>query len=499
MEQLLLINAFFLLLVGVVCGIWFWHWRAGRAGRGQHGDARNGEDSSEAGRPLQQLNAQLQEQQDENRKIELQLTAARESLHNAENRLQERQRQLDSRDQALLRLNREQAGLQADNAVLQTRLEQEKRVSEEKLALLQKAGKDMQNHFENLAQRIFDEHGRKFTSTSKAGMDSVVKPLQEQLGNFRKRLDDIHDRESRDRQNLHNEIVQLKSLNERITQEALNLTRALKGDSRKRGDWGEVILERVLESSGLVKGREYLVQYHLRDEQGRERRPDVIVLLPEDRHVIIDSKVSLNAYTDYCNAEQEADRIRLGRDHLAALRNQVTSLAGKNYPALAQRARMNSPDMVLMFVPVEPALLFACEQDPNLFQDAFREGVILVSPSTLSMNLQLIHNLWRYERQNRNTRRIVEQAAAMHDKFAGFVDALEELGARLDGARDSWQTAHKRLTSGRGNLLKRVSDLGKLGIQGKKSLPAAPEQEAEELELSSDAAPGNQTQAAVSQ
>lgn len=496
MEQILWINAFFLFLFVFLGGVWFLHWRAERR---QQSDARHEEHSSATGQELEQTRAQLQEQQDKNRQIELQLVATRETLHNTDNRLQERQRQLDSRDQQLLRLNSEQARLQADNAVLQTRLEQEKRASEEKLALLQKAGKDMQNHFENLARRIFDEHSRKFTSTSKASMDDVVKPLQEQLGNFRRRMDDVHDRESRDRQNLHNEIVQLKSLNERINQEALNLTRALRGDSKKRGDWGEVILERVLEASGLVKGREYLVQYNLRDERGRERRPDVIVRLPEDRHVIIDSKVSLNAYTDYCNAEQEADRIRLIREHLTALRNQITSLAGKNYPALAQRAEMNSPDMVLMFVPVEPALLLACEQDPNLFQSAFRQGVILVSPSTLSMNLQLIHNLWRYERQNRNTRRIVEQAAAMYDKFAGFVEALDELGTRLEGARSSWQTIHKRLTSGRGNLLKRVSDLGKLGIQGKKQLPPALQQGAEESDPIPDASARNRTQAAASQ
>ena len=354
-------------------------------------------------------------------------------------------------------------------AELKTRLTDERKQSEEKLILLEQAEKKMTDAFENLSNRILEEKSKKFTDQNKMNIGEVLNPLREQLGDFRKKIEDVYDKETKDRLSLYHEITNLKSLNEQMSKDAINLTKALKGESKTRGNWGEVILERVLEESGLKNGREYEVQGSYKDESGKLYYPDVVVHLPNSRDVVIDSKISLNAYERYYSAEDEQEKKLAISEHLISVRSHVSSLKGKNYDELVG---VNSLDMVLMFVAIEPALMLAFEHDENLFQDAFKSGIFLVSPSTLTMNLQVIQNMWRYEYQNQNAQEIAKRAGDMYDKFAGFVEALEDIGDKLGKAQGAYDTAHNRLIDGKGNLISRAEAIRKLGdLKTNKLLP----------------------------
>jgi DNA recombination protein RmuC len=355
-------------------------------------------------------------------------------------------------------------------AELNTLLEDERKLTQEKISLLQKAEKSMTLAFENLSNKILEEKSKKFTEQNKLNMGGILNPLREQLGDFKKKIEDVYDKETRDRVSLFNEITSLKSLNQQMSKDAINLTKALKGESKTRGNWGEVILQRVLEDSGLENGREYETQKSYRDQHGKRFQPDVVIHLPDNKHVVIDSKVSLNAYEKFCSSEISEEKEQALAEHLNSIRKHITDLQGKNYDELAN---VNSLDMVLMFVPIEPALMLATEKDENLFSDAFKSGIILVSPSTLNMNLQIIHNMWRYEYQNKNAREIAKRAGNMYDKFVGFIDALEDVGDKLENAQVAYQTAHKRLTSGKGNLVGRAETIHKLGLQTNKKLDKA--------------------------
>lgn len=355
-------------------------------------------------------------------------------------------------------------------AELNTLLEDEKKLTQEKITILEKAEKNMTSAFENLSNKILEEKSKKFTEQNKLNMSETLNPLREQLGDFKKKIEDVYDKETRDRVSLFNEITSLKSLNERMSKDAINLTKALKGDSKTRGNWGEVILQRVLEDSGLKNGREYEAQESYRDEHGKLFYPDVVVHLPDNKDVVIDSKVSLNAYEVFCAAEDDEEQKKALADHLNAIRKHVTDLQGKNY---AELVKINSLDMVLMFVPIEPALMLAFEQDKNLYHDAFKRGIFLVSPTTLHMTLQIIHNMWRYEHQNKNAQEIAKKAGDMYDKFVGFVDSLEDIGDKLNKAQSSYKTAHNRLTIGKGNLVSRAEAIHQLGLQTKKKLDKA--------------------------
>jgi len=355
-------------------------------------------------------------------------------------------------------------------AELNTLLEDERKLSQEKLTLLENAEKNMTSAFENLSNKIMEEKSKKFTEQNKQNIDATLIPLREQLGEFKKKIEDVYDKETRDRVSLFNEINSLKSLNQQMSKDAINLTKALKGESKIRGNWGEVILQRVLEDSGLKNGREYEAQESYRDEHGKLFYPDVVVHLPDNKDVVIDSKVSLNAYEKFCAAEDDEEQKQALTEHLNAIRTHVSDLQDKNYDELV---KINSLDMVLMFVPIEPALMLAFEQDKNLYHDAFKRGIILVSPTTLHMTLRIIHNMWRYEYQNKNTQEIAKRAGDMYDKFVGFVDALEDVGDKLDKAQSAYQTAHNRLADGKGNLVGRAEAIRKLGLQTNKKLDKA--------------------------
>ena len=402
--------------------------------------------------------------------LELKLAVENERLENKTSQINELKEKVEQQESSY---HQQQKVTETDKvkiAELQTLLEDERKLTHEKIALLEKAEENMTTAFENISTRIIEEKSKKFTEQNKQNIGEILNPLREQLGDFRKKIEDVYDKETRDRVSLFNEITSLKSLNEQMSKDAINLTRALKGESKTRGNWGEVILQRVLEDSGLKNGREYEAQESYRDKHGKLFYPDVVVHLPDNKDVVIDSKISLNAYEKFCSSEDSEEQKQALTEHLNAIRTHVSDLEDKNYDELV---KINSLDMVLMFVPIEPALMLAFEQDNNLYHDAFKRGIILVSPTTLHMTLRIIHNMWRYEYQNKNAQEIAKRAGDMYDKFVGFVDALEDVGDKLDKAQSAYQTAHNRLVDGKGNLVGRAEAIRKLGLQTNKKLDKA--------------------------
>jgi DNA recombination protein RmuC len=363
----------------------------------------------------------------------------------------------------------ENVALQAKLSELETRLEDERRNAAEKLALLQEAREQLKMEFQNVANKIFEDKSQKFTEQNRENIEGVLKPMREQLLDFKKKVEDVYDKESKDRVSLLNEIIHLKTLNERISEDAVNLTNALKGQSKTRGSWGEMILERVLEESGLQKGREYEVQTMYASEEGQRRHPDVIVHLPEGKDIVIDSKVSLTAYEKYCTAGTEETRDKRLKEHIISIRTHIKSLSEKRYEDLEG---IRTLDFVLMFLPIEGAFWTAIESEQGLFNEAFDKNIMLVSPSTLLATLRIINNIWRYEDQNKNALIIAKKAGDLYDKFVGFIEALDDVGQKIDKARESYQTARNRLTDGRGNLIKRSEELRQLGVKAQKELPA---------------------------
>ena len=373
------------------------------------------------------------------------------------------------KEEQLAELQQQLSQYKAQIAELSTVLDEERKQAVEKIALLNEAREQLKNEFQNLAQQIFEEKSNKFVDQNRAAVDQLIRPLREQIGDFKKRVEDVYDKETRDRTTLHAEINHLKELNQKISKEAINLTRALKGDSKTRGNWGEVVLERVLEASGLQKGREYDVQVSLQDENGNRYQPDAVVRLPEGKDVIVDAKVSLKAYEAFYNAEAPEEKEKHLSAHIDALRNHIRSLAGKRYDTLEG---VRSLDFTLMFVPIEPAFLAAVEKEGALFSEAFEKSIMVVSPSTLLVTLRTIQNIWRHEYQNRHAMEIASRAGGLYDKFVGFVEALEEVGLQLERARKAYRTAHDRLSGGRGNLIRRTQQLKDLGAKAAKELPS---------------------------
>lgn len=328
--------------------------------------------------------------------------------------------------------------------------------------------KQLQMEFEQLANKIFEEKQNKFSQISKESLDATLQPMREQLDGFRKRVEEVHSADLMDRNRLKGQIEELHKQAQQIGQDAVSLAKALKGESKTQGDWGEMILERLLEDAGLIRDSEYFIQTGFRDEEGRLQKPDVVLKLPEGRALIIDSKVSLKHYQDYVNTDDEAERARLLNQHVASLRSHFKGLANKRYQDLED---IKSVDFVFMFVPVEPAYLLALRNDPQLFEDAFGQNVTLVSHTTLMPMLKTVESLWRNEKQNKNAREIAQQAGSMLDKFSGVVEALDELGGLIEKSQRAYELTRSRLSEGRGNLLGRAKKLKELGATTSKSLP----------------------------
>jgi len=358
------------------------------------------------------------------------------------------------------------AAYQAKQAALEARLEESGKAFAEKEALFRESSESLKQEFELLANRIFERQGK----AHQEKLSTVLSPFKDQITDFRKRVEQVYHTESKDRASLLTEVKNLQQASEKINQEAENLTKALKGDSKLQGNWGELVLERVLEESGLRAGYEYFLQETRRSQSGDLKRPDVLIRLPEDKDVVIDAKVSLTAYEQALSTDDPAQRQTYLKQHLASLRAHVKRLSDQEYAHLED---VRSLDFVLMFVPIESAFTLAVEEDHKLFTDAFEKRIVIVSPTTLMMTLRIIHNVWRAEKQNHNAQEIARRAGALYDKLRGLVEDMERLGAQLNTVEKTYQAAVGKISSGKGNLVRQVEQFRELGAHVKKPLPKA--------------------------
>jgi DNA recombination protein RmuC len=331
--------------------------------------------------------------------------------------------------------------------------------------------------FENLANKILEEKTVKFTEQNKENLKNILSPLQEKIQHFEKKVEDTHKESIDYHAALRQQIVGLKEMNEQMSKETLNLTKALKGDSKMQGNWGELILERVLEKSGLEKGREYEVQQSFITDEGSRVFPDVVINLPDGKKMIVDSKVSLTAYERYANAEDEAQKALFLKDHINSIKRHVEQLSDKNYHDLYQMA---SPDFVLLFIPIESAFAIALNDDNSLYNKAFERNIIIVTPTTLLATLRTIDSMWTNQKQQENALEIARQAGALYDKFEGFVTDLIKIGKKMEEAKIEYTNAMTKLVDGKGNLIGSVERLKKMGAKAKKSLPDSIIKRAEE-------------------
>ncbi len=322
--------------------------------------------------------------------------------------------------------------------------------------------------FENLANKILDEKTNKFTEQNKENMKNILTPLQDKIINFEKKVEDTHKESIDYHAALRQQILGLRDMNAQMSKETINLTKALKGDSKMQGNWGELVLERVLEKSGLEKGREYEVQQSFITDEGNRVFPDVVINLPDGKKMIVDSKVTLTAYERYINEEDDDAKEQHLKDHVSSLKRHVDQLGDKNYQDLYH---MESPDFVLLFIPIESAFAIALNEDTNLYNKAFEKNIVIVTPSTLLATLRTIDSMWANQKQQENALEIARQAGALYDKFEGFVSDLLKIGKKMDEAKTEYQGAMNKLVEGNGNLITSVEKLKKMGAKAKKSLP----------------------------
>jgi len=375
---------------------------------------------------------------------------------------------LAQKDATIDRLNQEISRHQTTIAELQIAMEKDREAAVEKLALLEEAKIRLGNEFRLLANQVFEEKGKAFSEKNKSSLDEILKPVQSELKVFRDRIETVHKEDIEARSSLKEQLLNLQSLNKQMNDEARNLTRALKGDKKMQGDWGELILETVLEQSGLRKGKEYKTQGGFRDEGGNLRKPDVILNLPDGKHMVIDSKVSLLAYNEFMNAEDESVRERALAAHVQSIRNHIDDLSSKDYSSLIG---LKSPDFVFMFMPIEAAFMAAFQTDEKLFSKAFDRNIVVVTPTTLLATLRTVENIWRYERQNENAKRIADKAGSVYDKLRGFLEDFEKIGSQLATVQKSYDGALNKLTHGQGNLVRQAQGFVELGVKVKKQLP----------------------------
>ncbi|WP_099049127.1 DNA recombination protein RmuC [Pseudomonas citronellolis] len=370
------------------------------------------------------------------------------------------QAEREGREEELRRLSAERAALAAE-------LREQQEGHQQRLGDLQAARDELRAQFAELAGKIFEEREQRFAEASQQRLGQLLDPLKERIQAFEKRVEESYQQEARERFSLGKELERLQQLNLRLGEEATNLTRALKGQ-KTQGNWGELVLERVLEHAGLEKGREYETQVSLRAADGERFQPDVLIRLPGDKQVVVDAKVSLTAYQQFVASEDEVIRQQALKQHVLSLRNHVKGLSGKDYRRLEG---LHSLDFVLLFMPVEAAFSVALQAEPNLFQEAFERNIVIVSPTTLLATLRVIDSLWRQERQTQNAREIAERAGALYDKFVLFVQDLDEMGSRLQQLDKAYAAARNKLCEGRGNLISRAEQIKLLGARASKSLP----------------------------
>ena len=368
---------------------------------------------------------------------------------------------------ASLRTERDTA---LQNAIrLEAALDSERKQGLGRIESLNEAKEALTIQFKNLANDILDDKTRRFTEQNALSLDALLKPLQTKLTEFKEQVATSYANESRERFALKSEIERLSALNVKMSDETRSLTQALKGDSKVQGNWGELVLESILESSGLRKGEEYLVQDNHTQVDGSRLQPDIVVRLPEGRHLVVDSKVSITAYARHAeSADADTAQIELNA-HIQSLRQHIQGLSSKNYSSLYG---VGSVDFVLMFIPIEPAFLLALKSAPNLYQEALAKNIVLVCPSTLMATLRTVAHLWRQDHQNKNALEIARQCGALYDKFVGFVDDMEKLGQRIDQAQTSYHDAFSKLKTGKGNLIRTAEKVRELGVKPSKTLPS---------------------------
>ena len=365
-------------------------------------------------------------------------------------------------------LQESESRLKSEISTLSTRLEEIRKSSEEKLALLQEARESLSVQFRNLAGEILEEKSQRFSQQNQTELNQLLDPLKLKITEFQTKVEDVYVKEGKDRTALATQVAQLMELNRTLSEEAQSLTRALTGSSKTQGNWGELLLDKVLEGSGLRKGIDYETQESHTREDGSRAQPDVVIHLPEQRHLVIDSKVSLNAYIDYANAPLETDRDMAVKRHLDSVRRHIGDLSSRKYQNLYS---LNSIDFVLMFVPLEPAFMLAVTSDSGLFSDAWEKNVLLVSPSTLLFVLRTVAHLWRQEAQSQNAQEIARRGGEFYDRLSAFVTDLEKIGERIDQARNSYQDARNKLCQNRGNVIRQAEMLKALGVNPTKSFP----------------------------
>jgi DNA recombination protein RmuC len=338
-------------------------------------------------------------------------------------------------------------------SALQTKLEEQHLGMQEKIELLKNSEEKLKTEFKNLATQILDENSKKFSAQNSESLGLILNPMKQQLNDFKKKVEDVYDKEAKDRSALQQELKTLQELNQKISTDAINLTNALKGNSKTQGSWGEMVLERVLESSGLRRGEEYVREEFLKNEDGKGYRPDVIVNLPNDRQVIIDAKTSLTAYEGYVSCSDSDEKNSFLKAHILSVNKHINELAEKRYEELKG---VNTLDFIFMFIPIESALMVALENDKELFDKAFKKKIVLVSPTTLLVALKAVENSWRYEKQAQSTTEVIRLAEKLYSKVRTFVEDFEKVGKQLNSAQKSYDEAHKKLSSGRDNIVRQI-------------------------------------------
>jgi DNA recombination protein RmuC len=379
---------------------------------------------------------------------------------------EEKRRQQENQD-LTRRQNEQVTRLREQLASVQEKNHQEQKQYTEQIQLLQSARADLTKEFENLANRIFENKQHQFSQHSKTLLDSTIDPLKNQLLEFRKKVEDAYDKENADRNRLSGQIVELQKQAQKIGEDAVNLAQALKGNHKMQGNWGEIVLERLLEECGLQKGREYDTQINFTSQDGSRLVPDVIIHLPENKDIVIDAKCSLVDYERYCSTENEAEKKQHLSAHINALRTHIKTLSLKDYEKIDG---IKALDFVFIFIPVEAAFMLALQYEPGLYREAYDRRIILVSPTTLLATLRTVDNIWRYEKQNKHAEKIAKEAGALHDQFVLLLESMDDIGNALNKTQESYTKARERLQTGRGNLVKKVDDIRRLGAKTKRTI-----------------------------
>ncbi|XWN35912.1 MAG: DNA recombination protein RmuC [Balneola sp.] len=396
--------------------------------------------------------------EERNSNLDEQLTETEQKLEALQ---QEKETQLKEERERSAELDRELAGLKSEYNSLQEKLAEQK----SELAEMQE---QLKVQFENLANKILDEKSEKFSKQNKESLDQILNPLGLKLEEFKKKVEETYEKGTQERSGLREQIKNMVQLNQQMSEDAKNLTKALKGDSKAQGNWGEVVLASILEKSGLRKDEEYFTQQSETTEDGRRLQPDVVVKLPDEKFLIVDSKVSLTAFERFTSAEDETEAQSALKQHVLSIRTHVKGLSEKNYPQIYAD---KTPDFVLLFIPVEPAFAAALQSEPNLYNEAFEKNIVIVSPSTLLATLFTINTIWKRDRQNKYALEIADRGGALYDKFVLFAESLEEVGQRIEQTQKSYDEAKSRLSEGSGNVIRQVEMLKELGAKATKQLP----------------------------